>query len=169
MRLSTTAARPASTRAITMLKSRKLTPNPPAPTSTAASQNRGAADTVPPPALQRTVVTSSDTSVATVNCQAVSERASDPSSKRLATTVYRLALSTPPATRRSPAAVPRPAPAPASTSSPPSATTTEMMAGRVMVSRSSMAASMTTRADSRPLITAPCTALVRDRPQVSPR
>jgi hypothetical protein len=38
-----------------------------------------------------------------------------------------------------------------------------------MVSRSSTAASNTTSPDSRPLITAPCTALVSDRPKVSPR
>jgi len=43
------------------------------------------------------------------------------------------------------------------------------MAGRVTVSRSSTAASRTTSPDSRPLITAPCTALVRERPNVSPR
>jgi hypothetical protein len=89
MRLRTTAARPASTWTITILNSRKLSPNPPAPTSTATSQNRGADDTVPvpDPAVQRAVVTSSDTSAATVNCQVVSERASEPSSKRLATIV----------------------------------------------------------------------------------
>jgi hypothetical protein len=55
----------------------------------ATSQNRGAADTVavPEPAVQRAMVTSSDTSAATANCHAVSERASEPSSKRLATIV----------------------------------------------------------------------------------
>src|SRR3984957_11631552 len=156
-----------------MLNRRKLSPNPPAPTSTATSQNRGAADTVPvpEPAVQCAMVTSSDASAATVNCHAVSESASEPSSKRLATIVYRLALSTPPATRRSPAAVPPPPPVatPASTASPPSATTIARRAGRVTVSRSSTAASRTTSADSRPLITAPCTALVRERPNVSPR
>jgi hypothetical protein len=72
-----------------MLNNRKLSPNPPTPTSTATSQNRGAADRVPVPglAVQRAIVTSSDTIAATVNCHAVSERASEPSSKRLATIV----------------------------------------------------------------------------------
>ena len=72
-----------------MLNSRKLSPNPPAPTSTATSQNRGAAVTVPvpEPAVQCAMVTSSDASAATVNCHAVSERASEPSSKRLAAIV----------------------------------------------------------------------------------
>src|SRR5580700_6314771 len=48
-----------------MLNRRKLSPNPPAPTSTATSQNRGAADTVPvpEPAVQCAIVTSSDASV----------------------------------------------------------------------------------------------------------
>jgi hypothetical protein len=74
---------------MTRLNSRKLSPNPPAPTSTAATQNRGAAGPVPVPgpAAQRAAVTSSDTTAATVNCQAVSERTSEPSSKRLATIV----------------------------------------------------------------------------------
>ena len=70
-----------------MLNSRKLSPNPAAPTSTATSQNRGAADTVPVPAAKRGMATSSDTSMATENCQVVSERAAEPSSKRLATIV----------------------------------------------------------------------------------
>jgi hypothetical protein len=87
MRLRTTAARPASTWEITRLNSRKLSPNPPTPTSTATTQNRGAPGRVPVPAAQRGMVTSSDTNVATENCQVVSDRASEPSSKRLATIV----------------------------------------------------------------------------------
>src|ERR1700722_17812479 len=43
------------------------------------------------------------------------------------------------------------------------------MAGRVTASPSSTAASRTTSPDSRPLITAPCTALVSESPNVSPR
>ena len=170
IRLRTTAAPPASTRAITELNSRKLTAKPATPVTAAAIQNRGAtassrlADSGP----SRRAVTASETTVAAVNCQVVSDKASEPSSKRFATTVYRLALSTPPATNRSPAAEP-PELKPASTISPATPASTDRTTGLVIRSLSTTAASKTTKADSSPSISPPLTAVVADRPKVSPR
>jgi hypothetical protein len=171
IRLSTIAAWVAPTREITELKIRKLAPYPATPTSVAASQNRGAtaAGSGSAPLAQRAAAAPAAVSAATVNCQVVRASGSDPSSNRLATIVYRLALSTPPAISRSPVAVPWLAPGPASTIRPPTATSTASAAVTVMVSRSTSAASTTTSADSSPLSRAPWTALVIDNPSVSHR
>jgi len=111
---------------------------------------------------------------ATVNCHAVSDGTSDPSLNRRAAIVYSAALSTPAAISRSPVtevcpAPPSPPPARASTSRPATATTTAPPAAGVTRSRSSSPASVTTSADSRPVMTAPDTALVTDSPAVSAR
>jgi hypothetical protein len=53
----------------------------------AASRRPASAGRGPRCSAQRAIVTSSDTIAAIVNCHAVSERASEPSSKRLATIV----------------------------------------------------------------------------------
>jgi len=113
------------------------------------------------------------TAAATVNCHAVSDGTSDPSLNQRAAIVYRAAQSTPAAISRSPMTeVCPPAPSPparASTSRPATATATAPAAAGLTRSRSSSAASVTTSADSRPVMTAPDTALVIDSPAVSAR
>jgi hypothetical protein len=112
------------------------------------------------------------TAAATVNCHAVSDATSDPSLNRRAAIVYRAALNTPAAISRSPVTElcpPSPLPARASTSRPATATATAPAAAGVTRSRSSSPASVTTSADSRPVITAPDTALVIASPAVSAR
>ena len=113
------------------------------------------------------------TAAATVNCHAVSDGTSDPSLNRRAAIVYRAAQSTPAAISRSPVTeLCPPAPSPparASTSRPATATATAPAAAGLTRSRSSSAASVTTSADSRPVMTAPDTALVIDSPAVSAR
>ena len=113
------------------------------------------------------------TAAATVNCHAVSDGTSDPSLNQRAAIVYRAAQRTPAAISRSPVTEvcpPAPStPARASTSRPATATATAPAAAGLTRSRSSSAASVTTSADSRPVMTAPDTALVIDSPAVSAR